>query len=59
VAAFGASICGSYLSFGSWHDSGAHLLLGDGSVHFLSGHMGHATYKALSTRDGKEAVGMF
>jgi prepilin-type N-terminal cleavage/methylation domain-containing protein len=50
---------GSHLSFGSWHDTGAHFLLGDGSVRFLSAHMDHATFKALSTRDGREAVGAF
>ncbi|HBJ37563.1 MAG TPA: prepilin-type cleavage/methylation domain-containing protein [Planctomycetaceae bacterium] len=35
---------------GSWHPGGAHFLLGDGSVRFLSENMDMRTYQAISTR---------
>lgn len=47
---------GTLRRFWSWHDSGAHFALGDGSVRFLSYNMDFATYRALSTRAGKEIV---
>jgi prepilin-type processing-associated H-X9-DG protein len=42
------------MSFGSWHPSGAHFLMGDGSVHWLSENMDLRVYQALSTRAGNE-----
>jgi prepilin-type N-terminal cleavage/methylation domain-containing protein len=44
---------------GSWHVGGAHFVMGDGSVRFLSENMHMATYQALSTRAGGEVVGEF
>jgi prepilin-type N-terminal cleavage/methylation domain-containing protein/prepilin-type processing-associated H-X9-DG protein len=43
---------------GSWHPGGAQFLMGDGSVQFLSENMDMATYRALSTRNGGEAVSL-
>jgi prepilin-type N-terminal cleavage/methylation domain-containing protein/prepilin-type processing-associated H-X9-DG protein len=42
------------MSFGSWHPSGAHFLMGDGSVHWLSENMDLRVYQSLSTRAGNE-----
>ncbi len=47
------------IGFRSWHPSGALFLMGDGSVHFLSDSMNHATYQALSSRRGGEVLGAF
>ena len=47
---------GTLRRFWSWHDGGAHFLLGDGSVQFLSYNMDFDTYRHLSTRAGKEIV---
>ena len=44
---------------GSWHTGGAHFLMGDGSVHFLSENMDMATYQGVSTRAGGEVLGDF
>ena len=43
----------------SFHEGGAHHLLGDGSVRFLSENMDVRTYDALATRQGGEVVGEF
>lgn len=43
----------------SMHKGGAHHLLGDGSVHFLSENMDVKLYDALTTRAGGEVVGEF
>ncbi len=45
--------------FWSWHDQGAHFLMADGSVQFLSYNIDLTTYKALSTKNGKEVIGEF
>ncbi|MBM82761.1 MAG: prepilin-type cleavage/methylation domain-containing protein [Planctomycetaceae bacterium] len=45
--------------FWSWHTDGAHFLMGDGSVRYLSTNINHQTYTDLSTRDGGEAVTPF
>ncbi|MDP1796855.1 MAG: DUF1559 domain-containing protein [Planctomycetaceae bacterium] len=44
---------------GSWHVGGAHFLMGDGSVRFLSENIHMATYQGVSTRAGGEVVGEF
>jgi len=43
----------------SMHEGGAHHLLGDGSVHFLSESLDVNLYDALTTRAGGEIVGEF
>ncbi|GAA4434027.1 DUF1559 domain-containing protein [Bremerella cremea] len=44
---------------GSWHPGGAHFLMGDGSVRFLSENMNMSTYQGLSTRNEGEVLGAF
>ena len=46
------------IGFRSWHPGGAHFLMGDGSVHFLSASMNHATYQALSSRAAGEVASL-
>ncbi|MGZ0163653.1 MAG: DUF1559 family PulG-like putative transporter [Planctomycetales bacterium] len=46
-------------SFWSWHESGAHFLMADGSVHFLSLSMSQTILEQLSTRSGHETPGDF
>jgi prepilin-type N-terminal cleavage/methylation domain-containing protein/prepilin-type processing-associated H-X9-DG protein len=46
-------------SFWSWHEGGAHFLLADGSVHFLSLSMSQSILESLSTRAGEELIGDF
>lgn len=43
----------------SLHTGGAHHLLGDGSVRFISENIAVETYDALTTRNGGEVVGEF
>lgn len=45
--------------FGSSHEGGAHFILADGHVQFISENMDQATYEALGTRNGGEIVGEF
>ncbi|MEZ6126222.1 MAG: DUF1559 domain-containing protein [Planctomycetaceae bacterium] len=47
---------GTLRRFWSWHAGGAHFLLGDGSVRFLSYNMDFDTYRHMSTRSGGEIV---
>jgi prepilin-type N-terminal cleavage/methylation domain-containing protein len=44
---------------GSWHVGGAHFVMGDGAVRFLSENMDMKTYQNLSTRAGNEVVSEF
>ena len=46
-------------SFSSAHEGGAHFLLGDGTVRFLSESMSLVIYRNLSTLDGGEIIGEF
>ncbi|HWL09813.1 MAG TPA: DUF1559 domain-containing protein [Planctomicrobium sp.] len=43
--------------FGSFHTGGAHFLLADGSVHFLSQNMDQGTFRGLGIRDNGLPVG--
>lgn len=49
---------GSEEATGSWHTGGAHFLMGDGSVQFLSENMNMATYQAISTRAEGEVANL-
>ena len=44
---------------GSFHTGGAHFLMGDGAVRFLSENMNMPTYQAVMTRANGEVVGEF
>lgn len=46
-------------SFGSRHIGGAHFLMADGSVRFLSENIDANLYKALGSRNGGETIGEF
>ena len=46
-------------SFGSAHVGGAHFLLGDGAVRFISSNISLVTYRGLSTIAGGEVIGEF
>jgi hypothetical protein len=48
---------GDKQGFSSDHIGGIHVLLGDGSVRFLSQHINAQTLRALFTRAGDEKVG--
>ena len=45
--------------FSSYHEGGAHFLMGDGAVRFLSENISQVTLSALTTRNGNEVVGEF
>lgn len=51
--------CGPFEEIFSQHPGGAHILLGDGSVRFVSESLDSATLRALITRSGGEVVGDF
>jgi prepilin-type N-terminal cleavage/methylation domain-containing protein len=42
--------------FWSWHHGGAHFLMADGAVRFLSDHIDAELYRAVATRHGHEAI---
>jgi prepilin-type processing-associated H-X9-DG protein len=44
------------MSFRSRHPGGVHFCLADGSVRFLRDSIAHNLYRALSTKNGREAV---
>jgi len=46
-------------SFGSTHTGGAHFVMCDGAVRFVSNNIAMRTYRNLSTLDGHEVVGEF
>lgn len=43
--------------FSSYHATGAHFVLGDGSVRLIADTIDHAVYQALATRQGGEPIG--
>ncbi|MCA9114635.1 MAG: DUF1559 domain-containing protein, partial [Planctomycetaceae bacterium] len=45
--------------FGSAHEGGCHMLMGDGSVHFLSENINLATWQNLANRRDNNVVGEF
>ena len=45
--------------FGSFHVGGAHFLIGDGSVRFISENVDRSVFGAIGTRNGDELVGDF
>ncbi|HEY0984769.1 DUF1559 family PulG-like putative transporter [Schlesneria sp.] len=45
--------------FSSYHVGGAHFVLGDGSVRFISANMDHGLYQNLTTRAAGDLVGEF
>lgn len=45
--------------FSSWHTGGAHMLMGDGSVRFITQNIDDTTYKSLATVNGGEFIGAF
>ena len=47
------------IGFRSQHVGGAHFLLGDGSVRFISENISGLTYNALVSRAGSEVIGEF
>ena len=49
---------GDGLVFRSLHPGGAHFVMCDGSVHFVSENIDHPTYMALSSRDAGEIVSL-
>jgi prepilin-type N-terminal cleavage/methylation domain-containing protein len=53
------SCCDHVAHWWSHHPQGAHFLLVDGSVHFLSYNMNFGTLRTLSSRNGGEAIGGF
>ncbi len=44
--------------FRSYHPGGVHFAMADASVQFLSEGIDHATYRALSTKDGGETISL-
>ncbi|MGC1276036.1 MAG: DUF1559 domain-containing protein [Planctomycetaceae bacterium] len=44
---------------GSFHTGGAHFLMGDGTVRFVSENINMTTYRGLATRNGGEVIGEF
>ena len=44
------------IAFRSLHPGGAHFIMCDASVHFVSENVDHATYRALASRDGGDIV---
>jgi prepilin-type N-terminal cleavage/methylation domain-containing protein/prepilin-type processing-associated H-X9-DG protein len=50
---------GSDQAFGSRHTGGAHFLLGDGSVKFLSENIDITLYRGIGSKNGGETLGEF
>ena len=51
--------CGLFEEIFSFHVGGAQVLMGDGSVRFLSESLDYRTLRALVTPNGAEVVGEF
>lgn len=47
---------GNFEDFRSYHPAGINVVMGDGSVHFLSNSIDELTFQALATRAGGEVV---
>jgi len=47
---------GHFEDFSSYHATGAHFVVADGSVQLIGSNIEHAVYQALATRQGGEAV---
>jgi prepilin-type processing-associated H-X9-DG protein len=48
-----------YQNFGSWHAGGAHFLLGDGSVRFISENVDGFVYQYLGSIADGQVIGEF
>jgi hypothetical protein len=47
------------ISYRSYHTGGAHFLLGDGTVKFISENINSKIYNALASRAGEETIGEY
>ena len=47
------------VNFSSRHEGGTHMLLADGSVHFISENINYNTFRWLGQRDDGEIIGQF
>jgi prepilin-type N-terminal cleavage/methylation domain-containing protein len=56
---FSISVANGHLAPRSYHVGGIQLVLGDGSVRFISDNINNATWRALGTRNGGEVLGEF
>lgn len=45
--------------FSSHHTTGAHFVMGDGAVRFISNSIDHTVFRSLNTRQGREVIGGF
>jgi hypothetical protein len=55
----GASLASGHLAPRSYHTGGVQLVLGDGSVRFISDNINNATWRALGTKGSAEVLGEF
>ena len=56
---YAAGDWGNNYSFASQHEGGAHFLMGDGAVRFVSENIDLGTYRALASIQGGETLGEF
>jgi prepilin-type processing-associated H-X9-DG protein len=54
-----SSLSNGHLAPRSYHAGGVQVLLGDGSVRFVSDNISNATWRALGTKNGGEVLGEF
>ncbi|MCX7422326.1 MAG: DUF1559 domain-containing protein [Planctomycetia bacterium] len=50
---------GHFDDFSSHHTGGAHFVMGDGAVRFISSVVSHSVYQGLNTRQGREVIGEY